>query len=140
MNKKKFIIENIDKLNKNQKEELISVIKTNDIIYMENNNGIFVSLNNVSEAIIDKLIEHVQYCLEHKIKTETPNSFNLDSLIYINEFLNKNNIEKVPDPIIERKIMKEIIPKKKLDISKITISKLQEHIISNSKVFKIESS
>jgi len=56
MNKKKFIIENIDKLNKNQKDELINVIKKNDIIYMENNNGIFVSLNNVSEAIIDKLI------------------------------------------------------------------------------------
>jgi len=67
---KKYIIDNVNYLNEKQMEELIKLIKDNDIEFMENANGIFIFLKNMDHDIITKIYEHVKYCSMNKqVKT-----------------------------------------------------------------------
>ena len=85
---KKYIIDNVNYLNEKQMEELIKLIKDNDIEFMENANGIFIFLKNMDHDIITKIYEHVKYCSMNKqVKTsvidiEPPDNLNnIDNLI-----------------------------------------------------------
>jgi hypothetical protein len=85
---KKYIIDNVNYLNEKQMEELIKLIKDNDIEFMENANGIFIFLKNMDHDIITKIYEHVKYCSMNKqVKTsvidiELPDNLNnIDNLI-----------------------------------------------------------
>ena len=144
MNRKKFIVDNVEKLNMNQKNELIKIIEINDLNYMKNNNGLFISLNNVDNNIIDHIYEHIVYCLEQKTETATTDNFQIENLRCLQHYLNnpnnnpdnmQNNLQVTPppEPIIEGKIKKDIIPKKDIKVTTINISDMQKDIINFSK-------
>ena len=57
-------------LTKEEYEELFRIIKRNNIEYSENSNGIFFDLNTVSDNVIEKIIEFLQFCKEQRKSEE----------------------------------------------------------------------
>ena len=54
--------ENIEQLTKFHQIEILKIIQLdNSIIINENNNGIFINLTNVSNDIIEKIINYLKY-------------------------------------------------------------------------------
>ena len=86
---KKYIIDNVNYLNEKQMEELIKLIKDNDIEFMENANGIFIFLKNMDHDIITKIYEHVKYCSMNKqVKTSVIDIEPPENLDNLNNFYN----------------------------------------------------
>jgi len=141
MNKKRFIVENIDKLNTNQNKELIKIIENNELDYMKNNNGIFLSLNNIDNHIIDNIYEHIIFCMEQKTDNSNTETFQKDNLKYLHDFLNQESqtlcVYPPHESVIENKIKKNIIPKKNMNIITVNITDIQKSIIELSKMKKI---
>ena len=129
---KKYIINNVDNLNINQKEEIINIIR--DLNYMTNNNGIFISLNHVDENRIKNMYDHIQYCKQKG--PEKKSDVQIVNLQYVKEFLNKQKEKIVESPIIEKHIKKMIIPKKECKVKNIIFSPVEKEIIQFSKCLK----
>jgi len=90
---KKYIIDNVNYLNEKQMEELIKLIKDNDIEFMENANGIFIFLKNMDHDIITKIYEHVKYCSMNKqVKTSVIDIEPLDNLDNLDNSDNLDNL------------------------------------------------
>lgn len=59
--KKKKLINDIKNLSKNEHIQIFHIIKNANIKYTENNNGIFINLNNINDEILYKLIDFIKY-------------------------------------------------------------------------------
>jgi len=134
MNKKKFIVDNTCILNKNQKDELIKIVNSNNLPYMENSNGIFITLNDVTDHIIDTMYEHIEFCLSHREELNESDNFQTDNLKYIQEFIEKTP---VPPPIIIGKTKKNVIKSLSSDNITLKLTLMQKDIIRLSKKIKI---
>ena len=79
----KFIIENINKMSKQHHIEIFKIILNNSINYTENNNGIFINYNELSQKCVSDIKNYIKYILENNInikeyeekKKELKNSF-----------------------------------------------------------------
>lgn len=60
LNKKK-LIESVKKLSKDEIIEIFKIFLDNNIPYSENNNGIFINLNNVKEKILNEINKYIDY-------------------------------------------------------------------------------
>ena len=58
---KKNLINDIKNLSKNEHIQIFHIIKNANIKYTENNNGIFINLNNINNALLYKLIDFIKY-------------------------------------------------------------------------------
>tara|TARA_Y100000768_G_C23864105_1_gene627187 strand:+ start:171 stop:458 length:288 start_codon:yes stop_codon:yes gene_type:complete len=58
---KKTLINDIKNLSKNEHIQIFHIIKNANIKYTENNNGIFINLNNINDNILYKLIDFIKY-------------------------------------------------------------------------------
>ena len=99
MNKKRSVIDSISKLNQLQLDELLKIVSDNNVAYMENTNGYFIYLKDIEDEIVDKLYDHIQYCLANKSNTTDEDSFHNANMQYIQEYLDKNE-EKLPELVI----------------------------------------
>lgn len=72
-NIKKELISNINRLSKNEHIQIFYIIKKANIKYTENNNGIFINMNNISESIIEELIKFVEFAKVNNNELETTN-------------------------------------------------------------------
>ncbi len=72
----------IENLNNNHHIEIAKILKNNNIKLTENNNGIFLNLNNISESIINEIKNYISF-----IKSQ-------ENLINIDE-TKKENIENI---------------------------------------------
>jgi len=139
MNKKKYIIDNVSKLNTSQIEELIEIIKNNNLTYMENTNGIFIYLKNVEEEIIHKIYEHIQYCLDQKKQGSNEDNYQYNSMQHLEKFLgidsNTGNVipVEVPQLVIKNKVKKKQIKDKTIQKKNVVFTVTQKQIICFSK-------
>ena len=139
MNKKKYIIDNVSKLNTSQIEELIEIIKNNNLTYMENTNGIFIYLKNVEEEIIHKIYEHIQYCLDQKKQGSNEDNYQYNSMQHLEKFLgidsNTGNVipVEVPQLVIKNKVKKKQIKDKAIQKKNVVFTDTQKQIICFSK-------
>ncbi len=81
--KKKFLDE-LKNLDKAEYEEMFRIIKTNEVSYSENSNGIFFDLNTLSTGIFQKL----QECISRNKKTknlEQERAATIEAMIAINK-------------------------------------------------------
>ncbi len=60
LNKKK-LIESVKKLSKDEIIEIFKIFLDNNIPYSENNNGIFINLNNVREKTLNEINKYIDY-------------------------------------------------------------------------------
>lgn len=56
----------IEKLSKNHHIEIAKILKKNSIRLTENNNGIFINLNNIGENILEEIINYLKYVKEQE--------------------------------------------------------------------------
>lgn len=88
----------IEKLDKNESVEIFKILHKNEIIYSQNNNGIFIDLSCLNEqclveirAFLDFIEENKKHIQEIETKMKQ-NKINLDNKI----FDNRNNSQKQP--------------------------------------------
>ncbi len=88
----------IEKLDKNESVEIFKILHKNEIIYSQNNNGIFIDLSCLNEqclveirAFLDFIEENKKHIQEIETKMKQ-NKINLDNKI----FDNRNNNQKQP--------------------------------------------
>ncbi len=60
LNKKK-LIESVKKLSKDEIVEIFKIFLDNNVHYSENNNGIFINLNNVKEKTLNEINKYIDY-------------------------------------------------------------------------------
>lgn len=72
-NIKKELLKNIKSLSKNEHIQIFYIIKSADIKYTENNNGIFININNINNEILNKLIKFVEYAKINNSELESSN-------------------------------------------------------------------
>jgi hypothetical protein len=60
LNKKK-LMESVKKLSKDEIVEIFKIFLDNNIPYSENNNGIFINLNNVKEKTLNEINKYIDY-------------------------------------------------------------------------------
>lgn len=65
--KKKKLIDHIKKLSKEEHIEIFKIFLENKVNYSENNNGIFIPLNQVNEKIIDDIFKYIDYIQAKKM-------------------------------------------------------------------------
>lgn len=58
---KKQILSEIDKMSKENHEDIYNVIKKHDIKHTKNNNGIFINLSDVNEDCLNELIKYIKF-------------------------------------------------------------------------------
>jgi len=59
---KKRIMTKIQNLkNKKHYMHLYKIIKDNNVTYSQNNNGVFINLSNISDEILNKIVEYLNY-------------------------------------------------------------------------------
>ena len=64
--KKKKLIDMVKNLNKFEAQEIFQIIKEENIQFSENTNGIFVNLKYVSEPIIDRIFQFLEFIQQKK--------------------------------------------------------------------------
>jgi hypothetical protein len=64
--KKKYIIDTIKKFTKFEQIEIFKILKKNNVKYSENNNGVFINLNILSESILDEIELFINFCITKK--------------------------------------------------------------------------
>ena len=111
--KKKKLIEICKNLSNLEYLEIFNIIQENNCQYSENKNGVFINLSNVSELIIDKIFNFLNFI---KLKKEDLNKYE--------EFMNDAK--------------KNIIETNK-DNENITINKIKEEYVEYGDYFNEES-
>jgi hypothetical protein len=62
LNDKKAIMTRINNLkHKKYYIEIYKIIKDNNVLYSQNNNGIFINLTNIEDDILDKIVKYLNY-------------------------------------------------------------------------------
>ncbi len=77
LNKKK-LMESVKKLSKDEIIEIFKIFLDNNVPYSENNNGIFINLNNVKEKTLNEINKYIEYI-------EVKKNDLIDSEIKVNE-------------------------------------------------------
>lgn len=60
------IIDDIESMTKEHHLEIFKILKSYDIKYTENNNGIFINMNNINPDCLDKIDNYVNFINENK--------------------------------------------------------------------------
>ena len=74
LNKLKLLKEKIEGLDNNEHREILKIIKRYNCKFTENNNGIFINMNKLSENVITELEAFLDFSTENnKMLTERNN-------------------------------------------------------------------
>jgi hypothetical protein len=81
--KKNYIIQKVKNLSKFEHIQIFKLLTKYNIKYSENSNGVFINLNYLSEAIITKIINFINFCIENKqlLQLEISKRDNLKKII-----------------------------------------------------------
>lgn len=102
----KKIKEEVELLSIAEIEELFKIFHTNNTVYSRNNNGVFINLSWLSDEVLNKIKQYVEFCVESRKeikKYETMReNFNIES-----KSINEEEIEELSDVDDEQLIIKE---------------------------------
>ena len=63
---KKLLFEKINSLSSTEHEEVFKIIKSNNINYSKNKNGVFFNISNIHDDIVKHIDEFVLFCVSNK--------------------------------------------------------------------------
>lgn len=86
---KKELVKNIEKLSTIELEEIFNLLKSRNIEYTSNNNGIFINLKNFDKNLIKELQNYVLFLQNNNKKLD----IDIQNNIEIVKNYNKNNID-----------------------------------------------
>ena len=106
---KRILREKVQSLSKNECKVVFNMIKNDTDKYTENNNGIFINLDNISEQILQQIYMYVNKVTENKINNDpliVYESNNPNSSIQNNHNLSMQNNPKIKLSNYEKSIIK----------------------------------
>jgi hypothetical protein len=86
---KNDIVKQISKLSKNEHIELFKLIYKSDTKYTINNNGVFINMNNISDSILEQVVELINFCIQNTDLLNKHESYINNEKI---KFLNQDSI------------------------------------------------
>lgn len=66
----KNIKKSIEKLQENEHYEIIKILNKHNFKYSENNNGVFINMNRLSNTIILDILKFIEFCKKNKQRLE----------------------------------------------------------------------
>lgn len=108
MRERKSLMEKIAKLGETEHQEIYKILKTNDVNYTQNNNGIFFNLTTLSDDVFKQIEKFVFYCHENKVELDEYDQ-KLNECKYMN---NINQILKNPKHLYYSSSINEPMTKK----------------------------
>ena len=106
---KRILREKVQSLSKNECKVVFNMIKNDTDKYTENNNGIFINLDNISEQILQQIYMYVNKVTENKINNDpliVYESNNPNSSIQNSHHLSMQNNPKIKLSNYEKSIIK----------------------------------
>jgi hypothetical protein len=61
LNRLKFLKEKIELLDDNEHREILKIIKKYNCKFTENNNGIFINMNKLSDSVLSEMDDFLQF-------------------------------------------------------------------------------
>tara|TARA_B100000925_G_C21942709_1_gene445330 strand:- start:58 stop:531 length:474 start_codon:yes stop_codon:yes gene_type:complete len=86
---KKKLVKDIEKLSRIELEEIFNLLKSRNIEYTSNNNGIFINLKNFDKNLVKELQNYVLFLQNNNKKLD----IDIQNNIEIVKNYNKNNID-----------------------------------------------
>jgi thiamine kinase-like enzyme len=68
--RKKNLRYNINNLSQTEHEEIFKILKTHDLSFTQNKNGIFVDISLLPQDILEKMEDFVEFCINNKIELD----------------------------------------------------------------------
>ena len=96
---KKNLVSQIEQLSSLEQIEIFKLIKDETKYYTENLNGIFINVNILSDNLLEKIENFVEYCNKQRIELDKKEHFINQQKIEI--YGNNNNNEKVNNILLE---------------------------------------
>ncbi len=62
--KRRALHDNLKHLVKSEYEQIFRIVKSHNIVYMENNNGIFFDINTLHDDVLDEMLRFIEFCNE----------------------------------------------------------------------------
>ena len=95
---KKNLVSQIEQLSSLEQIEIFKLIKDETKYYTENLNGIFINVNILSDNLLQRIENFVEYCNKQRIELDKKEQFINQQKIEI--YGNNNNNEKINNNII----------------------------------------
>ena len=96
---KKNLVSQIEQLSSLEQIEIFKLIKDETKYYTENLNGIFINVNILSDNLLEKIENFVEYCNKQRIELDKKEHFINQQKIEI--YGNNNNNEKINNILLE---------------------------------------
>ena len=76
----------IEKLDKAYHIEIAIILKKNNVVLNENNNGIFINLTSISKNVIDQIVEYMDFVKQQEILVDNDEKLkkNLENIYFKN--------------------------------------------------------
>ena len=78
----------IEKMEKTYQIDILDIIKKNNVYYTENNNGIFINMNNLTKKVLKEISEYIDYFDKQKIQLDVVEDIKKE---YKNKFFKHNS-------------------------------------------------
>ena len=115
---KKKLVKDIEKLSRIELEEIFNLLKSRNIEYTSNNNGIFINLKNFDKNLVKELQNYVLFLQNNNKKLDIDiknnieivknyNKNNIDLIENFVEYVNLKDIEFLTNINLKRKRKKE---------------------------------
>ena len=62
--KRRALHDNLKHLVKSEYEQIFRIVKSHNIVYMENSNGIFFDIYTLSDEVLDEMLRFIEFCNE----------------------------------------------------------------------------
>merc|ERR1712072_1269384 len=125
---RKYLKTVINQLSETEHIEIFKIIKNETDKFTENNNGIFINLSNLSDKIILKIVDFVNYCIKNKKMLDNEKK-ERDSII---EIVNSKDIENSDPESVDDDDEYELLEDTKECNHSETINNVEKDIVNSS--------
>lgn len=92
----KKIKEEVELLSTAEIEELFKIFHTNNTVYSRNNNGVFINLSWLSDSVLNKIKQYVEFCIESRKEIKKYETMRENYNIEVKS-MNEEEIEELSD-------------------------------------------
>ena len=78
----------IEKMEQTYQIDILDIMKKNKVYYTENNNGIFINMNNLTKKVLKEISEYIDYFDKQKIQLDVVEDIKKE---YKNKFFKNNS-------------------------------------------------
>ena len=102
---KQYLKSVINQLSETEHIEIFKIIRSETDKFTENNNGIFINLSKISDNLLSKILDFVNYCIKNKQMLDNEKKQRDTIIEIVNSKENEeSDIESEPESVVEELI------------------------------------